>query len=80
MTQTEHLYIEKNPKIYDGKAIIKNSRIPVSMLVLHYRSGMAIEEILEAYPNIGPSQLFDALSYYFDHKHEIDNELATRCF
>lgn len=72
---TEHLYIEKDLNKYEGKAVIKGTRIPVAGLVNHYRSGMSIDEILEGYPNITPSQLFDALSYYFDNKEELDKEL-----
>jgi uncharacterized protein (DUF433 family) len=37
---------------------------------------MSIEEILEGYSSLTPAQLFDALSYYFDNKDEIDRELA----
>ena len=74
-TKTEHLYIEKDPAKYEGKAVIKNTRIPVASIVNHYRSGMTVEEILEGYPALKPAQLFDALSYYFDHKEEIDKEL-----
>ncbi len=74
--KTEHLYIEKDPTKYEGKAVIKGTRIPVASIVNHYRSGMSIEEILEGYPSLSPAQLFDALSYYFDHKDEIDKELA----
>ncbi len=75
VTQTEHLYIEKDPDKYEGKAVIKDTRLPVASIINHYRSGMSIEEILEGYPLISPAQLFDALSYYFDHKDEIDKEL-----
>jgi uncharacterized protein (DUF433 family) len=71
---TEHLYIEKDPTKYEGKAVIKGTRVPVSSIINNYRSGMSIEEILDGYPNITYSQLFDALSYYFDHKEEIDKE------
>ncbi len=74
--KTEHLYIEKDPERYEGKAVIKNTRIPVASIVNHYRSGMSIEEILEGYPSLKPAQLFDALSYYFDNKEEIDIELT----
>jgi uncharacterized protein (DUF433 family) len=74
-TKREHLYIEKDPSKYEGKAVIKSTRIPVASIVNHYRSGMTIEEILEGYPSLKPSQLFDSLSYYFDHKEEIDKEL-----
>jgi uncharacterized protein (DUF433 family) len=75
--QTQHFYIEKNPSKYEGKAVIKGTRIPVASIVNHYRSGMSIEEILEGYPSVTPAQLFDALSYYFDNKEEIDRELAS---
>lgn len=37
---------------------------------------MNIEEILKGYPSLTPAQLFDALSYYFDNKKEIDEELS----
>lgn len=72
---TEHLYIVKDTKIYEGKAVIKGTRIPVASIINHYRSGMSMEDILEGYPNIEPAQFFDALSYYFDNKEEIDKEL-----
>ena len=74
--RTEHLHIEKDTDRYEGKAVIRNTRIPVASIVNHYRSGMNIEEILEGYPSLTPAQLFDALSYYFDNKEEIDKELS----
>ncbi|MDP2166750.1 MAG: DUF433 domain-containing protein [Thermodesulfovibrionales bacterium] len=74
--KTEHLYIEKDSSKYEGRAVIRGTRIPVASIVNHYRSGMSIEEILEGYPSITPAQLFDALSYYFDNKEEIDKELG----
>ncbi len=76
-TEIKHLHIEKEPSKYEGKAVIKGTRIPVASIINHYRSGMSIEEILEGYPSITPAQLFDALSYYFDNKDEIDRELAA---
>ncbi|MDP2151611.1 MAG: DUF433 domain-containing protein [Parvibaculum sp.] len=72
---TKHFHIEKDPGKYEGKAVIKGTRVPVASIVNHYRSGMSMEEILEGYPSITPAQLFDALSYYFD-KEEIDKELG----
>ncbi len=75
-TATYHLHIEKDPSKYEGKAVIKGTRIPVASIVNHYRSGMSVEEILEGYPSLTPAQLFDALSYYFDNKAEIDSQLS----
>lgn len=73
-TNTKHIYIEKDDNRYEGKAVIKGTRIPVVSIINHYRSGMSIEELQEGYPNITPAQLFDVLSYYFDNKGEIDKE------
>lgn len=75
--QIQHSSIEKNPAVYEGKAVIKGTRVPVASIVNHYRSRMSIEELLEGCQSITPAQLFDALSYYFDNnKEEIDKELA----
>ena len=65
----------KNPKIYAGSPIIKGTRIPVKAIVVHYQSGMSIEDILEGYPSITPAQLFDALSYYHDYNEEIEKDM-----
>lgn len=73
--ETHHSYIEKDNGKYESKAVIKGTRIPVASLINHHRSGMSVEEILDGYPNITPAQLYDALSYYFDNKEEIDKEL-----
>jgi uncharacterized protein (DUF433 family) len=70
----EYLYITRNPEIYEGKAVIKDTRIPVASVVNHYLSGMSVEEILEGYPNLTAAQLFDALSYYFQNTEEVENE------
>ena len=76
-TQTRHRYIQKDLAVYEGKAVIRGTRIPVASIVNHYRSGMSIEDILDGYPSITPTQLFDTLSYYFDNMKEVERELVT---
>ena len=75
MIVTEHKYIVKDEKIYSGSPHIKGTRIPVKAIVIHYQSGMSLEDILEGYPSINPAQLFDALSYYHDNKEEIEKDI-----
>lgn len=72
---TLHRYVEIDSAKYDGKPMIKGTRVPVQALVMHYRSGMALEDILSGFPNLTSAQLFDALRYYFDNKTAIDAEL-----
>ncbi|GFP20979.1 hypothetical protein HKBW3S43_00220 [Candidatus Hakubella thermalkaliphila] len=65
----EHKYVTVGK---DREAFIRGTRVKVKNLIIHYKSGMPIEEILEGFPNIAPAQLFDALSYYHDNQQEIE--------
>lgn len=71
-TRTSHKHINLDQQ---GEAYINGSRVKVKQLIFHYRSGVSIEEILEGFPNITAAQFFDALSYYHDHKDQINENL-----
>lgn len=56
-----------------GVARIAGSRSRVIDIVLDVQGrGMKPEEIPEAYPHLSLSQVYAALSYYHDHKAELD--------
>jgi len=69
---TEHPHIVRMPGISGGEPILKGSRVPVRAVVLHYKAGATMEEILEAYPHISAAAVYDAISYYLDHQEEIE--------
>jgi uncharacterized protein (DUF433 family) len=71
-----HPYVEHHPDVQGGKPVIKNSRFPVSSIVQNYRRGLSIEEILLEFPQLNPAEVHDGLSYYYDHRAEIDQEIA----
>lgn len=71
---TKHPYIDKNPEIQGGKAVISGTRVMVSTIVTWHLRGADIQEIIDKYPHVSPSQVYDVLSYYYDHKEEIDAE------
>lgn len=71
-TRTNHKHINLDQQ---GEAYIDGSRVKVKQLIFHYRSGISIEEILEGFPNITAAQFFDALSYYHDHKEQVNESL-----
>lgn len=73
--KTEHPHIERRPGVCGGSAVIEGTRIPVRLIVAFSTEGMAAEGIREAYPHLSLAQIFDALSYYHDHRDEIDQEL-----
>ena len=44
----------------------------VRTLVEQYQLGSSIEEMLWDFPHLTSAQIHDALSYYHDHKQEMD--------
>ena len=69
---TEHLYVVREDGILSGEPIIKGSRTPVRAIVEMWRLGIQPEEIPSRLPHLNLAQVFDALSYYGDHKDEIN--------
>jgi len=39
------------------------------------RKGVTPEELVKEFSHLSLAQVYDALSYYYDHKEEIDEEL-----
>jgi hypothetical protein len=53
-------------------------RIRVAQIVAdHLGYGWSAEEIIRHYPHLAPAEVHAALGYYFDHRDEIDGELAA---
>lgn len=74
--KAKHPYITRKNGTCGGKPIIAGTRIKVSQIAIeHERMGMSADEILEAHPHLTLAQIYDALSYYFDHIEEIDQEI-----
>ncbi len=69
---TEHCYIVTDDQILSGEPIVKGTRIPVRAIIETWRLGVQPEEILNRLPHLTLAQIFDALSYYSDHKNEIN--------
>lgn len=69
---TETFYITTDESILSGEPIIKNTRTPVRAIVELYRLGVSAEEIPSHLPHLNLAQIFSALSYYIDHKEEIN--------
>ncbi len=72
-TATEHLYVVTDDAILGGEPIIKGTRTPVRTVVENWRLGVAPENIPKGLPHLTLAQVFDALSYYSDHREEIES-------
>lgn len=70
---TLHPYIVSDDTMLDGEPIIKGTRTPVRAIVENWRLGLSPEEIVIHLPHLSLAQVFDALSYYSDHKDKIND-------
>ena len=73
---TEHPYIVRDNEILGGEPVVKGTRTPVRAIVEWWKFGASPEEIMENLPHLTLSQIFDALSYYADHRDEIEKYIA----
>ncbi len=74
--KTEHPHVVRVEGVRGGRPVIKGSRILVSLIATYYKMGETPDDILRLYPHLAPAVIYDALSYYHDHRAEIDAELA----
>ncbi|MFM7364679.1 MAG: DUF433 domain-containing protein [Cuspidothrix sp.] len=64
--------VQKTPGVCGGYACIRNTRIPVWVLVSLRQQGANDRELLENYPSLTPEDLIAAWEYYEQHTSEID--------
>jgi uncharacterized protein (DUF433 family) len=55
--------IELNPRVCNGKPIIKGTRIPVSVILEQLTEGESWEKILDGYPELTREDIHAALDY-----------------
>lgn len=73
---TEHPHIVRVEGVQGGDPIVLHANRTVRGIVELSRQ-MSFEELLREYEgSLTPAQLFDALSYYYDHPGEIDQYIA----
>jgi uncharacterized protein (DUF433 family) len=58
--------IEINPSVLQGKPVIRNTRIPVELLLRKLSEGATVEELLDAYPRITKDDIQACLAYAAD--------------
>ena len=73
--QFNHPYLTINRNVRGGEPIISETGIRVLDIAIRYEvMGMTPEDIVVALPHLTLAQVHDALSYYYEHKDEIDRK------
>jgi uncharacterized protein (DUF433 family) len=71
-------HITKTPGICGGRPCIAGHRVRVSDIVTwHEKRGYCADEIVDLFPGITLADVYAALTYYFDHREEIDQEFRN---
>ncbi len=71
-----HPYISRKKGVCGGRSVINGTRIPVWSIIKWYKLGMPVEDIIREFPQLTPSQIHDAFSYYYDNQDEIEKDIV----
>jgi uncharacterized protein (DUF433 family) len=78
ITKTEHPYVTRQEGMCGGRPIVDGRRIPVWQIAALLRQGLSAEQIVDQYSDrLTPAAIYDAISYYYDHRDEVDADLES---
>lgn len=66
--------IRRTKGVMGGDACIRNTRIPVWLLVSYKSQGMSDSELLRSYPGLTAADLVAAWDYYAAHSEEVEKQ------
>ena len=77
MPKLDYRNVESDVARCGGQPVVAGTRIRVAAILVCYRQGMGVEEIVQQYPGLRPADVHDALAYAYDHLDEIEAGLAA---
>jgi uncharacterized protein (DUF433 family) len=75
MLVTAYPHIVATPGYCGGRPRIDGTRISVQVIAEYYQLYSSVDRILEALPHLRAAEVHAALTYYFDHREEMDEEI-----
>ena len=73
----KHPYIVSLKSHCGGSPIIAGTKFPVRSVVFYVlKQGMTPEELVKEFRHLTLAQVYDAISYYYENRTEIDKELS----
>lgn len=75
----KHPYIISIKTHCGGSPVIMGTKFPVRSVVFYIlKQGMTPEELVKEFSHLTLPQVYDALSYYYENREEIDNDLSLK--
>jgi uncharacterized protein (DUF433 family) len=73
--QPEDPYVAEYPGVCGGHPVIRETRIPVRLVVQYSQDGATIDELADVWPTVTAEQIAGALDYYARHRDRVDEDL-----
>jgi len=70
-----HPHVSKQRGTCGGRSVIWGTRLPVWSIIKWYKLGLSVEDVIREFPQLAPSQVHDAFSYYYDNPEEIEKDI-----
>lgn len=65
-------------RLQDGIIYMANTRIPIDTVIARWQQGYSPEQIHEGFPTLRTADIYAAISYYLEHRPELDSYLRAR--
>ena len=78
MPATQYRYLTNVPGVRSGRTIIEGTRIGVHDVIAVMVNGASVDDACRSYPDVTRAQVYECLSYYEDHRSEIDALIARQ--
>lgn len=76
MPVLSYRYLTNLPGVRSGRTIIEGTRIGVHDVIALIIHGAGIDDACRSLPGVTRAQVYECLSYYEDHRAEIDDLVA----
>ena len=78
MPKVLHPHITSDPTVCGGSPCIAGTRFSVRVVVSYVlRLGLTPEELQADFPHLSLAAIYDALSYYYDNREDVDAEIKA---
>jgi len=68
-------YVAEYPGVCGGYPVIRETRIPIRLVVQLSRAGATLRELAEMWPTVTVAQIQGALDYYACHPRRVDEDI-----
>jgi len=69
LVETEHPHVRRDAC---GRPVVGAAALDVSVLAEYWRLGWTLDQLAAGYPFLSMAEILDGLSYYLDHRAEVD--------